>query len=93
MSRIPEEIIESQSKYMQLYGAEKESFAAGARWAEKFLDEILKAEIKATLKNLLQNAKSASTQVEKIISCKHARIEEIQGGQIERCLDCGKTWG
>ena len=25
--------------------------------------------------------------------CKHNRIEEIQGGQIERCRDCGKTWG
>jgi hypothetical protein len=25
--------------------------------------------------------------------CKHPRIEEIQGGQIERCRDCGKTWG
>lgn len=22
--------------------------------------------------------------------CKHSRVEEIQGGQIERCLDCGK---
>ena len=25
--------------------------------------------------------------------CKHTRIEEIQGGQIERCRDCGKQWG
>ena len=24
--------------------------------------------------------------------CKHT-IEEIQGGQIERCLICGKEWG
>lgn len=25
--------------------------------------------------------------------CTHASIEEIQGGQIERCRLCGKTWG
>lgn len=25
--------------------------------------------------------------------CKHSRIEEIQGGQIEKCRDCDKTWG
>ena len=25
--------------------------------------------------------------------CKHTSIEEIQGGQIERCRSCGKTWG
>lgn len=25
--------------------------------------------------------------------CKHTSIEEIQGGQIERCRQCGKTWG
>ena len=26
-------------------------------------------------------------------TCAHKRIEEIQGGQIEMCKDCGKTWG
>ncbi len=25
--------------------------------------------------------------------CKHSRIEESQGGQCERCLDCDETWG
>lgn len=25
--------------------------------------------------------------------CKHTRIIEEQGGQIERCADCGRTWG
>lgn len=25
--------------------------------------------------------------------CKHTSIEEIQGGQIDRCRQCGKTWG
>lgn len=25
--------------------------------------------------------------------CKHRSIEEIQGGQIERCRQCGKQWG
>ncbi len=25
--------------------------------------------------------------------CKHSSIEEIQGGQIERCRQCGKQWG
>lgn len=25
--------------------------------------------------------------------CKHSSIEEIQGGQIERCRQCGKEWG
>ena len=25
--------------------------------------------------------------------CKHSSIEEIQGGQIERCRNCGKEWG
>jgi hypothetical protein len=25
--------------------------------------------------------------------CKHNRIESLQGGQIDTCLDCGKTWG
>lgn len=25
--------------------------------------------------------------------CKHGYIEEIQGGQIERCRICNKTWG
>jgi hypothetical protein len=24
--------------------------------------------------------------------CKHSSIEEIQGGQIERCRNCGKEW-
>lgn len=24
--------------------------------------------------------------------CKHTSIEEIQGGQIERCRRCGKIW-
>jgi hypothetical protein len=25
--------------------------------------------------------------------CKHESIEELQGGQIEFCRLCGKTWG
>lgn len=25
--------------------------------------------------------------------CKHSRITSHQGGQIDECLDCGKTWG
>lgn len=25
--------------------------------------------------------------------CKHLRITSYQGGQIDECLDCGKTWG
>ena len=25
--------------------------------------------------------------------CKHESIEEVQGGQIEFCRLCGKTWG
>lgn len=25
--------------------------------------------------------------------CKHSRIASHQGGQIDECLDCGKTWG
>lgn len=25
--------------------------------------------------------------------CKHGSIEEIQGGQIERCRQCGQEWG
>ena len=25
--------------------------------------------------------------------CKHTSIEELQGGQIEICRNCGKTWG
>jgi len=25
--------------------------------------------------------------------CRHISIEEIQGGQTERCRNCGKTWG
>jgi DNA-directed RNA polymerase subunit RPC12/RpoP len=25
--------------------------------------------------------------------CKHGSIEEIQGGQVERCRQCGKEWG
>ena len=25
--------------------------------------------------------------------CKHLRITSHQGGQIDECLDCGKTWG
>lgn len=25
--------------------------------------------------------------------CKHSSIQEIQGGQIERCRQCGKQWG
>lgn len=24
--------------------------------------------------------------------CKHTSIEEIMGGQIERCRNCGKEW-
>ncbi len=34
-----------------------------------------------------------STKKEVLKRCKHSRIEEIQGGQIEKCRDCGKTWG
>lgn len=37
---IPEEIIISQADYMQLFGAEKESFAAGARWASEFIESV-----------------------------------------------------
>ncbi len=77
---------------MQLFGSEKESFAAGARWAEKFIDAIVKAEIQTTLDNIFTNAKLSGKIIEQEL-CKHKRIEEIQGGQIERCLDCGKTWG
>jgi len=25
--------------------------------------------------------------------CKHSRVDSIQGGQVDTCLDCGKTWG
>jgi hypothetical protein len=25
--------------------------------------------------------------------CKHLNITSHQGGQIDECLDCGKTWG
>lgn len=25
--------------------------------------------------------------------CKHSRIKSYQGGQIDECLDCGKSWG
>ena len=27
------------------------------------------------------------------LTCKHTRITSHQGGQIDECLDCGKTWG
>lgn len=27
------------------------------------------------------------------VECKHTSIEELQGGQIERCRVCGKSWG
>lgn len=26
-------------------------------------------------------------------TCPHRRIEEIQGGKIEKCMDCGKEFG
>jgi hypothetical protein len=26
-------------------------------------------------------------------TCQHKRITSYQGGQIDECLDCGKTWG
>jgi hypothetical protein len=32
-------------------------------------------------------------EYEREFVCKHESIEEIQGGQIERCRHCGKTWG
>lgn len=64
MSRIPNDIINSQSEYMQLFGAEKESFAAGARWAEKFLESRLKAEAQATLDNILSTLKDAEEKRE-----------------------------
>lgn len=32
-------------------------------------------------------------EYEREFVCKHASIEEIQGGQIERCRQCGKQWG
>jgi len=25
--------------------------------------------------------------------CKHLSVKEIQGGQIEECISCGKRWG
>lgn len=25
--------------------------------------------------------------------CKHNRVISHQGGQVDECLDCGKTWG
>jgi len=39
--------------------------------------------------NFKDNNMKKSTKEE----CKHTSIEEIQGGQIERCRQCGKTWG
>jgi hypothetical protein len=32
-------------------------------------------------------------EYEQTFTCKHSSIEEIQGGQIERCRQCGKQWG
>ena len=26
-------------------------------------------------------------------TCTHPSVEELQGGQLERCRSCGKTWG
>lgn len=31
-------------------------------------------------------------EYEQAFICKHTSIEEIQGGQIERCNQCGKEW-
>lgn len=91
---IPEEIIKSQAEYMQLFGSEKESFAAGARWAIKYIESVLNnGERDALIKLAIQRYEIAANHYKPVKLCKHTRIEEIQGGQIERCLDCGETWG
>lgn len=91
---IPEEIITSQADYMQLFGSEKESFAAGARWASKFIESVISnGEREALIKLAIQRYEIAANHLKPNELCKHTRIEEIQGGQIERCLDCGETWG
>lgn len=40
-------------------------------------------------------AKSKEDIKKKQKKCKHpsAYIQEIQGGQVEKCLACGKMWG
>lgn len=38
-------------------------------------------------------SKNNNTMEDKKEECLHTSIEEIQGGQIERCRQCGKTWG
>lgn len=32
-------------------------------------------------------------EYEREFVCKHTNISEMQGGQIEECRNCGKTWG
>lgn len=32
-------------------------------------------------------------EYEREFLCRHTRTESYQGGQLDRCLDCGKTWG
>lgn len=92
--KIPEELIKSQAEYMQLFGSEKESFSAGVRWAVKYIELVLnEGEANAIIKTAIQRFEIAEAHLKPIEKCKHLRIEEIQGGQIERCLDCGKTWG
>jgi hypothetical protein len=83
---ITEDEIKSESQYMQMFGCDRNSFEAGVRWA-----------LSRMQKNIISDAvKTFNIPEAKLMNnkkCPHKRIEEIQGGQIERCLDCGKTWG
>lgn len=92
MNYISENDLKIQSEYMQMFGCERNSFEAGARWAEKFLKDKFIKEGEKLVESIPQKIFELNSEVKKL-ECKHTRIEEIQGGQIERCLDCGKTWG
>ena len=51
-----EDAIKSESEYMQLFGAEKESFAAGARWAWRVFSDTQMVKKYNQMEKLLDEA-------------------------------------
>lgn len=54
-----------------------------------FKDEIVNWDVSNVKQGAIFDASKERTQEK----CTHRNIEEIQGGQIERCRKCGKEWG
>jgi len=90
----PNEIVTKAFVANELFSIDPGSSNGGiVKWNENRYESWALSKIKASMPLEISKAfKVPEAHIQNVV-CKHTRIEEIQGGQIERCLDCGKTWG